>query len=269
MNRPQGEITRGTTNPNRLRRVDRWIAARITETGQTHPLVVDLGYGATPTTTVELAHRLKPFNATIIGLEIDQERVKNAQPAANPPHLTFQRGGFELAGLRPNIIRALNVLRQYEEESVAQAWSTMTKALAPGGWLVEGTCDELGRLATWALLLAGNATPLSLTLAANPSTLENPSSFAERLPKALIHHNVPGEPIHDLLQNLDESWHRAAPVSVFGAKQRWIATVKAFRDAGNEVLDGPKRWRLGEVTVPWPAGRTGARRDQATRSQRG
>ena len=26
----------------------------------------------------------------------------------------------------------------------------MTAALAPGGVLVEGTCDELGRLATWA-----------------------------------------------------------------------------------------------------------------------
>jgi len=27
--RPQGTITRGTTNPNRLRRLDRWIAHRM------------------------------------------------------------------------------------------------------------------------------------------------------------------------------------------------------------------------------------------------
>ena len=47
-----GTVTRGTTNPNRLRRMDRWIAAthgsdlrRAAE-----PLAIDLGYGAAPWT---------------------------------------------------------------------------------------------------------------------------------------------------------------------------------------------------------------------------
>ena len=252
MNRPQGEITRGTTNPNRLRRVDRWIADRLATAGPPTPLVVDLGFGATPITAVELAARLSPLRARVIGLEIDPARVADAQPAADPPRLEFRRGGFELAGLRPDVVRALNVLRQYDEGSVAKAWTTMTSALAPGGWLVEGTCDELGRLATWALLLAGSATPVSLTLAAKLSTLEGPAELAERLPKALIHHNVPGEPVHALLQELDACWLRAAPQSVFGPRQRWLATVRAYRDSGHTVLDGPRRWRLGEVTIPWP-----------------
>lgn len=253
MNRPQGEITRGTTNPNRLRRVDRWIAARLAIVGPASPLVVDLGYGATPITAVELAARLAPLGARVVGLEIDPARVASAQAAADPPRLSFQRGGFELAGLRPDVVRAFNVLRQYDESSVRSAWRTMTSALSPGGWLVEGTCDELGRLASWALLPSGSVEPVSLTLATRLSTLESPASFAERLPKALIHRNVPGEAVHDLLRALDECWHRAAGQTVFGPRQRWVAAVSAYREGGGIVLDGPRRWRLGEVTVPWPS----------------
>jgi hypothetical protein len=252
--RPQGEITRGTTNPNRLRRVDRWIAWRLAATLSSvdSPLVVDLGYGATPITAVELADRLARFRPRVVGLEIDPVRVAAAQPAADPPRLEFRRGGFELAGLHPQVVRAFNVLRQYDEAAVADAWTAMTAALAPGGWLVEGTCDELGRLATWAALPAGADRPVSLTLAAKLSALEGPASFAERLPKALIHHNVPGEPVYELLQTLADGWRRAAPAGVFGPRQRWLATLQAYRGAGHPVLDGPHRWRLGELTLPWP-----------------
>jgi SAM-dependent methyltransferase len=253
VSRPQGEITRGTTNPNRLRRVDRWIAARLAAHGPTSPLVVDLGYGSTPITAVELAARLSPFGARVVGVEIDPARVAFAQAYADPPRLSFVRGGFELGGLRPDVVRAFNVLRQYDSSAVPSAWATLTSSLAPGGWLVEGTCDELGRLATWGLLPAGSAEPVSLTLAARLSTLESPASFAERLPKALIHRNVPGEPVYTLLQELDACWHRVASVGVFGPRQRWIATVRAYRDAGHAVLDGVRRWRLGELTVPWPS----------------
>ena len=84
----------------------------------------------------------------------------------------------------------------------------MTAALAPGGVLVEGTCDELGRLASWLLIDADG--PRTLTLAARLTTLDSPAELAERLPKALIHRNVPGEPIHDLLRALDDAWRAAA-----------------------------------------------------------
>jgi hypothetical protein len=253
--RPLGEITRGTTNPNRLRRVDRWIAWRLAATLSSvdSPLVVDLGYGATPITAVELADRLARFRPRVVGLEIDPVRVQAAQPAADPPRLEFRRGGFELAGLRPQVVRAFNVLRQYDESAVESAWTTMTSNLAEGGWLVEGTCDELGRIATWAALPAGASTPVSLTLAAKLSTLESPAVFAERLPKASIHHNVLGHPVYDLMQTLTSLWERAAPMGVFGPRQRWLAMASAYRSAGFPVLDGPHRWRLGELTLPWPS----------------
>lgn len=254
--RPQGMATRGTTGSNRLRRVDRWIAAACAGPlrAAVDPLVVDLGYGASPVTTVELRDRLAATvgpDVRVVGLEIDPVRVTAAAPWADPPGLTFARGGFELAGLRPTLVRAFNVLRQYDESDVTPAWRTMRAALAPDGLVVEGTCDEPGRLATWVLL--DSTGPRSLTLAARLSTLDGPGSLAERLPKALIHHNVPGQPIHDLIETMAEQWRHAAPYATFGARQRWLRMVTGLRDAGWPVLDRPPRWRLGELTVAWPA----------------
>ncbi len=246
-----GAVTRGTTNPNRLRRVDNWIAHRCADllADADEPLVVDLGYGATPVTAVELRGRLAAAvrgDVSVVGLEIDPARVAAARPYADPPRLDFKLGGFELAGLRPVVVRAFNVLRQYPEEAVGEAWQAMT---ASGAVLVEGTCDELGRIATWAYVEAG--VPRTLTLSARLSDLDHPATFAERLPKALIHHNVPGRPVHDLLLALGRAWESSA--TPFGPRQRWLATVARLREAGLSIQDGPARWRRGELTVPWPA----------------
>jgi hypothetical protein len=243
-----GLPTRGTTNPNRLRRIDRHLLAVHGDLLRTaeHALVVDLGYGATPVTTVELHQRLcsvRP-DVEVVGLEIDQARVDAAQPATTV-RLSFRRGGFELAGLRPLAIRAFNVLRQYDEAGAAQAWNTMTAGLRRGGVLLEGTCDELGRRAAWVTLTADG--PQTLTLAAHLQTLGRPGELAERLPKALIHHNVPGRPVHALLRALDEAWDSSSPYAPFGNRQRWIATCEALE----WEQTGPRRQREGEVTVPW------------------
>jgi hypothetical protein len=254
MTRIVGRATRGTTGPNRLRRVDRWIAARFGPALLPGALVVDLGFGGHPVTTVELYRRLAAVrpDVRVVGLEIDAARVALASAtAAEPPGLTFARGGFELGGLRPVLVRAMNVLRQYDEAEVDGAWAAMVGGLAPEGSIVEGTCDELGRLASWIHLDAGG--PRSLTFAARLSTLDGPAVLAERLPKKLIHHNVPGQPVHDLLRALAAGWAAAAPYATFGARQRWIRTVEAARAAGWPVLDSRPRWRLGEVTVAWAA----------------
>jgi hypothetical protein len=259
--RALGLTTRGTTAPNRLRRVDRWLAAvhgRLLRASAAPPLVVDLGYGASPVTTVELAARLRRVrpDVRVVGLEIDPERVAAAHRwlraredrdpgAARPDGPTFRRGGFELAGLRPLVVRALNVLRQYDEPAAAQAWTALRAGLADGGLLVEGTCDEPGRRACWVTL--GAEGPRTLTLAASLATLDRPGALAERLPKALISRNVPGEPVHALLRALDEAWDRAAPWGAYGPRQRWVAACEALE--WEQV--GPVRHRFGELTVPW------------------
>src|SRR6266540_3833338 len=105
-----GLATRGTTNPNRLRRVDRWIVG----------------------TQAARLRGVRP-DVRVVGLEIDPDRVRAAASFADPPGLDFARGGFELAGRRPVLVRALNVLRQYDPDTVADAWRSMRAAAALGG----------------------------------------------------------------------------------------------------------------------------------------
>jgi hypothetical protein len=253
--RALGLPTRGTTNANRLRRVDRWLVAtqvpRLRDAAR--PLVVDLGYGSSAVTTLELAERLgqRVPGLEVVGLEIDPERVLAVAQDRDPPRVDFRVGGFELAGLRPVLVRALNVLRQYDEASAARAWDVMRAGLGPGGVIVEGTCDEWGRRAGWIALDADG--PLTLTLSARVTDLDVPSDLAERLPKALIHHNVPGQPVHDFLRALDAAWASAAGLSTFGPRQRWVAAVTAVAEQGWPVVGSSRRWRQGEVTVRWSA----------------
>ncbi len=247
--RPLGLPTRGTTAPNRLRRVDRWLLAvhgELLRTADQPPLVVDLGYGATPVTTVELHGRLRQLrpDVQVVGLELDPDRVAAAQPATTDG-LSFRRGGFELAGLRPLVVRALNVLRQYDEPTATSASSTLRKGLATGGLLIEGTCDEIGRRAAWVTL--DREGPRTLTFAAHLPSLTRPAELAERLPKALIHHNVPGDTVHALLGELDAAWDRAAPYAAYGNRQRWVAACAGLAWPGRDI----RRTRCGELSVPW------------------
>ncbi|PRX45523.1 hypothetical protein B0I33_109186 [Prauserella shujinwangii] len=250
-----GTPTRGTTNPNRLRRIDRWLttAAEVRRVLAAHPspLVVDLGYGASPVTTVELARRLGVAHpgVRVLGLELDPERVDAARHAADPPRLEFRRGGFELGGSRPVLVRAFNVLRQYGEADVAPAWEAMLSRIVPGGLLVEGTCDEIGRLCSW--ITVSHAGPRSLTLSVRPASLVRPSTVAERLPKALIHRNIPGERVHALLSALDGCWAKAAPFGAFGPRARWTESVRLLAERGWPVRGRRDHWRRGELTVPW------------------
>jgi len=253
--RALGLPTRGTTNANRLRRVDRWLLAtqvpRLRDSAR--PLVVDLGYGSSAVTTLELVERLGPEvdRLEVVGLEIDPARVAAVEADRDPPRVDFRVGGFELAGLQPVLVRAFNVLRQYDEESAARAWVTMCAALGPGGVLVEGTCDEWGRRSAWVALDADG--PLTLTLATRVADISRPSDLAERLPKALIHHNVPGRRVHDFLRTFDAAWAAAAGLSAFGPRQRWTAAVEAMAEQGWPFVGSTRRWRQGEVTVRWSA----------------
>ncbi len=247
---PEGQITRGTTNLNRLRRVDRWMAGRgeIVEllATQPRPLAVDLGYGDRPDTAVEMYHRLRAVapRLALVGLEIDPARVVEDRDGVR-----FDRGGFELAGLRPHLLRAFNVLRQYDVAQVGPAWARMQAGLAPGGLIVEGTCDEVGRRCAW-IVLDGDG-PRSLTLAWHPDHTDRPSEIAPRLPKALIHHNVPGTPINDLLTAADRCWDAAAPYAPYGGRVRWRHAQAALRALGVPCEVPRRRLRDNVLTVPW------------------
>lgn len=249
---PIGQVTRGTTGTNRLRRIDRWIAQSPALRRAATPIVVDLGYGASATTTLELYQRLAKTrpDVQVVGIEIAPERVAAAKPFERPG-VTFRLGGFEVPGEPATVIRALNVLRQYDEGEVLGAWHLMVGRLQPGGVLVEGTCNEVGRVASWVDVAASG--PASLSVSLHLASLETPSVVAERLPKVLIHRNVPGEAVHAYLADLDRWWAVHAALGVYGPSQRWMAVAASMRDAGWPILGTKARWRLGELTVAWDA----------------
>jgi hypothetical protein len=255
--KPIGTITRGTTNPNRLRRIDRYIASLPLLRQTPTPIVVDLGFGASPITAVELHSRLRKVNPNthVVGIEIDRERVERGLAVATS-NLHFTHGGFETplpadVGKQADVIRAFNVLRQYEESEVAAAWAQMQARLSENGILVEGTCDEIGRLSSWVTL--NRSEPISFTISLRLTGLDLPSKVAERLPKVLIHHNIAGERIHEFLQALDLAWQSNAGIGAFSAGQRWVSTCNQLVTAGWPLIGDRKRWRLGELTIDWSA----------------
>ena len=268
--RPEGEITRGTTNPGRLRRVDRWItqAQRGVLRAQERPLIVDLGFGASPVTTVELYRGVRAVapDAEVIGLEIDPERVAAARRrlaalrAAGDglPGLSFGVGGFELP---------VRGGRCWSGRSTCCASTKRSRPGRPGpgcgpAWLPAASWWRAPATRS-AAARSGSPSPACpgptalITFSVRLASLERPSDLAERLPKALIHRNVPGEPVHQFLRDFDRAWDRAAPYSAFGPRQRWQAAVE-FLSACWPVLryppgGGARRWRLGEATLPWAA----------------
>jgi hypothetical protein len=250
-----GSVTRGTTNPNRLRRVDRFIAS-LPILKKPQPVVVDLGYGASPITAIELRERLLKVNPSVrvVGIEIEKDRVARGLEIAEPG-LDFLLGGFEtplpLGVDKADVIRAFNVLRQYDERDVKPAWDLMVSRLSEDGVLVEGTCNEIGRVSSWVTLTKSG--PKLFTVSLHLGSLEQPSIVAERLPKALIHRNVTGEKINEYLKGLDQAWATNAPLQTFGALQRWLAVCETMTAAGWPIVVNRKRWRLGEITVDWSA----------------
>lgn len=268
--KPEGLPTRGKTARNRLRRVDnfllRYAPDLITRSdGDFHrALVVDLGYGAEPYTTLEMAQRLRRLNPTlpVLGVEIEPERVAAALPFADK-QTHFRLGGFNLPlkttdqGIEPvRAVRAFNVLRQYDEDDVADAWSRLGRYILPGGLLIEGTSDPFGRVWTANLLRRTNVDaddsvlrPEGLIFSTNFRTGFNLSHFQAVLPKNYIHRMTPGEPIYEFFQ----AWQRAADetsaMQAWGIRQWFVTAIKRLREQGHSVQLTPRWWRHGYLVV--------------------
>jgi len=246
--RPVGSATRGKTAANRLRRVDALLALleepllRRSDGDFAAASVVDLGYGAEPTTTLEMAARLRRFrpDLRVLGVEIDPERVAAARPFEDP-FTSFRLGGFNLPlkpGEHVRLIRAFNVLRQYDEQEVAEAHRLLAEALLPGGLLVEGTSEPHGRHWVAHLLRkesGGGLRPEALVFGTSFRSGFDPASFQPVLPKSLIHRVAPGEPVFAFF----EDWKRAARDTVgessWGAKRWFVAAADRLGELGWSV----------------------------------
>jgi len=266
--KPEGQPTRGKTASNRLRRVDNFILLyepsllSRTDNGFADSLFVDLGYGFDARTTLESAARFRRLNPSlkILGVEIDAGRVAAALPYSDDKTF-FRLGGFNLPLKEDEsvrLIRAFNVLRQYEEKEFASAYERLAQYVLPGGLMLEGTSDPFGRL--WSANVArrtdasrGSWNLEALVFSTNFRSGFEVEEFQTILPKNYIHHMLPGEMIHDFFA----AWKRASAetmsTKIYGLRQWFEASAQALAQNGYSInlqkrflSKGWLLWELGK-----------------------
>ncbi len=263
--KPTGQPTRGKTALNRLRQVDVYVALAWPEVlAGKSPLVVDLGFGAFPWTTLEMAGRWRRINPRLrfLGVEIDPERVAAALPFAEPPGIDFKLGGFNLTDLlgaeRARVIRCYNVLRQYDEAAVAAALDRMAEALEVGGLLIEGTSNPTGRMVAFELY---RRTPTGLerletVFGTNFREVLEPVDFQTILPKRLIHRMLDDAPARFFA-----AWKQARAVARgqghAGVRRNWTEAGRLLRERFGYPADVRRRLlRRGFLAVRMDLGAT-------------
>lgn len=247
--RPLGQPTRGFTAPNRLRLSDTYLLVAEREHLRRASLFVDLGFGASPVTTVESYERFRRVNPAlgVLGVEIDAARVQAALPFRREG-LDFRLGGFNLplqASEQPTLVRAFNVFRQYPEEQVLDALSTMARSLPPGALLVEGTCDPAGRHVGFWVWERTAASAASHIRAAEPPMRRTTLVFGVRLrpgfsprdlqpflPRELINRAEPGGTADTFFAAWERAWMSHAGST---ARERWRRSALSLARLGYRV----------------------------------
>jgi hypothetical protein len=270
--KPQGQSTRGKTAANRLRRVDNFILLyepSLLTRGDglfADALFVDLGYGFDARTTLESAERFRRLNPElkILGVEIDKERVEAGLPFANEKTY-FRLGGFNLplqAEEHVRLIRAFNVLRQYQEKDFVPAYERLAEYVLPGGLMIEGTSNPFGSI--WCANLVrrsmesgGASMPLpsiqesapglqswrfeALVFSTNFRLGFDVEEFQTILPKNLIHRVVKGEPVFDFFEAWKAAASEASAMKTFGVRQWFMATAERMAERGYAVAT-QRKW---------------------------
>lgn len=251
--KPIGISTRGKTADNRLRRVDNFVllyepALLTRRDGEfADALFVDLGYGFDARTTLESAARFRRVNPNlkILGVEIENERVEAALPFSDDKTF-FRLGGFNLPlqkNERVRLIRAFNVLRQYEEADFTSAYETLAPYILDGGLMVEGTSTPFGQL--WSANIARKESNgwkfEALAFSTNFRMGFNVEEFQTILPKNYIHRVTRGEPIYDFFEAWKKSAAETSHIKVFGLKQWFAASAESLAQKGYKI-DLHKKW---------------------------
>jgi hypothetical protein len=170
-------------------------------------------------------------------LEIDPERVAAALPYADPPQVDFRLGGFNVAdaldsqrGERARLIRAYNVLRQYEEPDVPPALAAMAAALESGGLLIEGTSNPTGRMVAFDVYrrTLDGLQHDALVFGTNFRAELEPIDFQTILPKRLIHRML--DPIPAAFFAAWRESHQIARGLARTRRGRWIAAANLLRN---------------------------------------
>jgi hypothetical protein len=209
------------------------------------PLIVDLGYGAVPWTALEMFDRWRAINPRLrlLGVEIDPDRVAAALPYEQPGVIAFRLGGFNLADLlgadQARIVRAFNVLRQYDEAAVEPALAQIAAGIEPGGLLIEGTSNPSGRVAVFDVYqkaAGGDLIHRELIFSTNFRAPLDVTDFQAVLPKRLIHHAQDEVPAAFF-----DAWKRslllARAAGHLRPARQWTAAAVILRERFDYAID--------------------------------
>jgi hypothetical protein len=260
--------TRGRTSSERLRALDAYLChcerALLTrsEGAWEHAVFRDVGFGEHPWTTLESARAFRALHPAlrVVGVELDAARAEAAQAHADA--LTcFRQGGFAAGPEEPaRLVRAMNLLRSYPAEQVAEAHRVLGEALLPGGLLVEGSADPAGSI-TVAHLLRREPQGLrreALLFHTDFAHGFAPLLFRDWLPRDLRRRVRPGEPIHTFLEQWTAAWRSmreahptAAPAEAFRRSVEALArSVEGIDTSGWLLAHGYLRWSPADGVPP-------------------
>ena len=219
--------------------------------GSAGGLAVDIGVGDSPVTTLEMAAALRA-DAAVIGTEVDTGRLAVARsarlPDGCPVEFRLGRTDFSLplsASERPQLIRAMNVLRDYHARDAAAALKQLHSRLGPGGLLVEGSSSSDGD--TLVALLIGQqseapARVQGVLFAADLGALDASSKLAELPPAQWFRRHLPRIWLHSVAGAPAAEPQSAAAAAA--AEQDSAAPVAAFLEA----------WAAASRSSPGPDG---------------
>lgn len=245
---PVDRPVRARTRAGRLAALDAWVCHERAGVLRPGGVVLDVGFGAEPVTTRELAASLRAVEPSleVVGVEREAARVVEAEG------VRLVQGDFaSLAALGPAcLVRAMNVLRGYREDEVPAIHAALGAATAEGGLVLEGSADTEGHVtAAWVLVRRGGALVReALLFHTDFSRGFSPWLFRDWLPRDLRRRVKPGEPVHALLS----AW--ADAVAALGPglapRARFEDSVEAMRAHGLEASEwerahGYARWRVG------------------------
>jgi hypothetical protein len=162
-------------------------------------------------------------------------------------------GGFNLQDVIgrecAHIIRAYNVLRQYDESAVPAALAQMSAGLALGGLLIEGTSTPSGGLAVFDVY---QRTPQGLqhrelVWASNLRHPPQVAHFQAILPKRLIHH-AQESPLCDFLADWEQALALAYGRGYRHPRRLWAESGRHL-SARYPLLARPRLLRRGYLSL--------------------
>ena len=232
---PVGSITRGTTNTNRLRRIDRWIADAV-RAAPRHRRV-----RRRPRLRCERRDRARTRREARARSARRRRARHRDRPRPGAHRARAARGGARgrmhfAAGCASSsgsaasrCRRRAGAVRPSSGRSTCcgsttsptspppgRAWP---RASQPGGLLVEGTCDELGRVASWVGVDASG--PRDLHDQPAPFAASRPRrSWPSACPRRSSTATCPASASTSCSPRSTGRWRVHAPMSVYGPSQR-------------------------------------------------